>query len=414
MRPRLPRALPGACMLLMLLAWLPSPGLAAPERIVSKRMRVLSAERYRELRSEWKAYAEAHPADPLGWTELACAARFAGAPCSEYLPYVEKAVRLDPDDANACATLGSLKALSDCGGDPDDPDESIHLLERAVRLDPTLEEPRPSLWVMHVAQGRQSDADADLRGQLERGFFPEPLVDFGHNLLVGLEPNAILLTNGDNDTYPPLALQVGRGFRTDVAVVNVGLLNALRYRRVMRNGRLAVPVPLLETETGGPLAAKAVAGLVENLKKDGWKRPLYLAVTVDRTQAPILNALSLEGLVYRVLPRNREGLEIDRERLTRNLAGRYRLESATSLGVDWEAWSAVKQLVKNYGAARVQLATALAAAHDLAGSREQMVRALELCEFHGDRDGGRQLVAMWARGDPRAPQLARWKEKFDR
>jgi hypothetical protein len=416
MRPRLSQVLPGFCTLLALLAWHPAPVQAAPDQIVSKRMRILSAERYQALRDEWKAYTKAHPGDPHGWTQLALASRYSDAPCPEYVGYAETALRLDPNDAGACAALGSFRAFTECGANPDDPSGAIRLLERALELDPSLEVPRLTLWVLHITQGRSAEAEADLRGQLEHGLMPEPLVDFGYNLLVGVEPNAIILTNGDSDTYPPLAVQAARGFRTDVAIVNVPLLNTQQYRRELRNGRLAVPVPLLDAEIRSGQAKRAVAGLVENLKKEGWRRPLYLAVTVDQTQTPIMNELSLEGLVYRVLPGDRKGAEvrIDRERLTRNLDQLYRLESTTSLGVNWEAWSAVRQIVKNYAGARVQLATALAAAHDLAGARGQMVRALELCEFHTDRDGGRQMVALWARWDPRSPQLERWKEKFDR
>lgn len=70
-------------------------------------------------------------------------------------------------------------------------------------------------------------------------------LEMAKNYLNSCEPNAILFTNADNDTYPLWYLQEVEGFRTDVRVVNYQFLHTSAYIDQMKKLQYrSAPLPI--------------------------------------------------------------------------------------------------------------------------------------------------------------------------
>ena len=191
--------------------------------------------------------------------------------------------------------------------------------------------------------------------------------DFGANYLMTMqdEGNPIILTNGDNDTFPLWYNQEVEGVRTDTRVCNMEYLQTDWYIDQMKRPAYdspALPISLkhedyqegqleylpistdsLTIGTGKDemvLSLKGKQGLYKNelmvlemLSHADWRRPVYLSVTMGPGMLSFLrDHLVLEGLAYRVSP-TAKGQQVDVERLYDNVMHRFRFGGLNTKGI---------------------------------------------------------------------------------
>ncbi|MEM1216432.1 MAG: SUMF1/EgtB/PvdO family nonheme iron enzyme [Bacteroidota bacterium] len=238
----------------------------------------------------WKAICEGPDAAPDDWHNYYRAARnyntLNGQRVYDVTALVQQAAAAFPDSFEAKYLLFA-----------DSPFEAkrYDLMLEAYAIDPERVIIFHNLLHYYKVTGDEAGV-AEAAQKLHRSnWYVKGIIDWNYNVLQSVAPDAILLTFGDNDTYPAWMLQATKGIRTDVDVFNIHLL---LYDADYRKTALAsIGLTDLELPADQDFSQQLTTVVQQLATQTG--RFVHLGITASRAQEDRLaEQLFLTGLAF--------------------------------------------------------------------------------------------------------------------
>lgn len=344
----------------------------------------------------FQAAVIAHPSDAVAHAWVAETARRL-----RQFDLVERetgaALEIDPCNSFAHTVLGDAYRPELSNWDQANADLSWSHYQKAVECDPTDGNPWIGIWSGALNRGDRVAEDRALHELVETDFLTPSVLAFNRWILSSVPADAILITNGDWDTFPALSLQVVEGIRDDVGIVNRSLFNLPWYAELIaeRYG-VALPMSVAKMETYRPfrdadgsmvsLSDALIRGWMESGNASG--RPLIFATTTDVQAFDSAASLQYAGAYWRlsaetVAPR----MDVESVRLAIDaLSG----DDFSTPEVSPQDRSAIRRLAaRNRGLTRVAMYTGIRYAQAMLedGEREQAEEAVQWAEQFANAAG---------------------------
>ncbi|ASS49655.1 MAG: hypothetical protein A3D31_01885 [Candidatus Fluviicola riflensis] len=195
-------------------------------------------------------------------------------------------------------------------------------LKKAHEIDPTDMRAYEDLATYYETQHNKAEYHKFAELMYKHNTMHASIVNWGYNLLAGVDQNAILFAAGDNDTYSAWVAQEGLNFRKDVRVVNLHLMMIDSYRDQLLKELGFPPLAMRsEVSTKPENYHENRMKILDHFLKNSSIRPIHIAVSAmhSLTDESWKEKLYLTGLTYKYSEESFDNISV----IVRNYEKRY-------------------------------------------------------------------------------------------
>lgn len=277
-----------------------------PSRVVSIVLENHDFSYYQSMAKQWKLILDQNPADADAWFNYYAANRYAKMFHGEFSRskdpvfmdrklILEKAATAIPGTYEYLFIKTSEQVPAELVKDKS--------VLKAYALGPDRQEIFPMVMNYYELLGQKPGKEEIARKWFSSNTMSSLLLNYNYNVLMSVDDDAVIFTNGDNDTYPLWVLQETKGVKPNVMVLNLFLIQSLKEYQDRVFKELNIPGFNLQEQLQltGNNPGNSDSGLIRHIL-DHCSRPVYFANTFDRESYEALEIdkdLYLTGLALK-------------------------------------------------------------------------------------------------------------------
>ncbi len=304
---------------------LPAAQILKPEKVYRIVYEIQTDAWYQQQAVLWKKEIDKNPQNTMAWMNYYNANRYANFDNIHAQERQNKLSQIIEDMGKAVPNsyeyyLLKFKTSSNF--------DNISLIEKAYALDPERPDTYYDLLTWYAINGETSKFNEFCEKLYRSKDIAPRLMNYNYNVLMSTEPNSILITNGDNDTYPVWLLQQVKAIRPDVTVLNISLTSIQSYfKNTVKSKKIDLDYETIQTKAKQRITATSltyfpaalIQELIPELSEKYPQYPIYFALTVYPNYIePIKEYLYAVGLAFRYNKKRMDNIALIKKNLEQN------------------------------------------------------------------------------------------------